>query len=220
MPQLIGGKKVFGLSRVGSRGQIVIPAEAFNEYELGSNNKVIIISGTRLSGGFELTTPKIIEKSPPLKKIFNDNPKLAEFKINRGRTIEYKGKEYCWVELRRDHSIIIPPVTLMKWGVKPGDLLAAVSGGYLKLSFPSKGPTVDRAKKSPDVRVYEDMRERDLLKAKQTKERREEHAAKRRAMKERRKPERKTEKKEPVKPGAGASGLVGIRAAMEKLRKK
>ena len=56
MPQLVkGGKHVFGWSKVGEQGSIVIPSEAFAEYHLITGENVILMSGSKTSGGFGLT---------------------------------------------------------------------------------------------------------------------------------------------------------------------
>jgi bifunctional DNA-binding transcriptional regulator/antitoxin component of YhaV-PrlF toxin-antitoxin module len=160
MPHVIGGKQVYGLSRVGMKGKIIIPKEALDDYGLKPNMVAILISGTRLSGGFELTTPKIIDKSPPMKKIFADNPRLSKLQIKEGTTIESGGKSYCWVKVNRDNSITIPPSTLSKFQLKPGDLIPSVGGNYLQLHFPSKGPTVQKSRTSSQLGIYEDRSEK------------------------------------------------------------
>lgn len=56
MPQLVkGGKYVFGWSKVNDEGKIVIPSKAFIEYHFKAGEKIILLSGSRTSGGFGLT---------------------------------------------------------------------------------------------------------------------------------------------------------------------
>ena len=53
MPQLArGGKYVYGWCKVSDGGRIAIPAEAMDDYGLKEHDKVILMSGSRRSGGF------------------------------------------------------------------------------------------------------------------------------------------------------------------------
>jgi hypothetical protein len=67
MPQLAkGGKYVFGWSKVGDQGEIVIPLEALEEYNLTTDKNVILMSGSKTSGGFGLTMAESLKnQSPP-----------------------------------------------------------------------------------------------------------------------------------------------------------
>ena len=52
MPQIAkGGKYVFGWSVIGENGKIVIPDEAVREYHLEPDDKLLLISGSKTSGG-------------------------------------------------------------------------------------------------------------------------------------------------------------------------
>ena len=56
MPQLVkGGKYVFGWSKVSDEGKIVTPSKAFIEYHFKAGEKIILLSGSKTSGGFRLT---------------------------------------------------------------------------------------------------------------------------------------------------------------------
>ena len=64
MPQLVkGGKYVFGWSIISKDGQIIIPPEACKEYNYEINDKVIIISGSKTSGGFSIIKLNQVAKS-------------------------------------------------------------------------------------------------------------------------------------------------------------
>ena len=64
MPQIVkGGKYVFGWSKVGNQGKIKIPLEAFKEYNLSLDEFVILFSGSKTSGGFGLSSMRILRNS-------------------------------------------------------------------------------------------------------------------------------------------------------------
>ena len=55
MPQLVkGGKNAFAWSKVRINGEIKIPNEVIVEYDLQPGDKVIIMSGSKTSGGFSI----------------------------------------------------------------------------------------------------------------------------------------------------------------------
>jgi len=55
MPQLVkGGKYVFSWSKVSDEGKIVTLSKAFIEYHLKAGDKIILLSGSKTSGGFGL----------------------------------------------------------------------------------------------------------------------------------------------------------------------
>lgn len=56
MPQLNkGGKFVFGLSVIHENRSVQIPPQAINEYRLSNENKIIIFTGSKITGGFCVT---------------------------------------------------------------------------------------------------------------------------------------------------------------------
>lgn len=155
MPQIVkGGKYVYGWSKVGSRGKIIIPNEAIEEYNLMTNNNVILTPGSKRSGGFSLTTKEFLNNSP-LSVILEKNPQLAEFQESEGEALEINGKTYCWVKMHKDGSIIIPIETLKRYGINPGDCLLSVRSSNIAICFPVRGPIVDEAKKHSNIELFE-----------------------------------------------------------------
>jgi bifunctional DNA-binding transcriptional regulator/antitoxin component of YhaV-PrlF toxin-antitoxin module len=148
-----GGKYVYGWSEVGSDGRVMVPDEALAEYNLKPQCKVILLSGSRRSGGFALTTPSLLKNSR-LSVILNKNPQLAGFQLPEGETIMIAGKPYCWVTLNSNGCVTVPLETLKEYGVNPGDLLLSVRGSCLALAFCVKGPLIDEAKKHSSLTLF------------------------------------------------------------------
>ena len=154
MPQLVkGGKYTFGWSRVGDTGRIVIPAEAVEEYRLKESEKLILVPGSKTSGGFGLASQESL-KSSPLGSVVSTNPDIGEFRLPEGEIIEDKGRRYGWVELRNG-GITLPPGTLEKYGIRIGDRLLVIRGSGLAIGFAVRGPIVEEAKKHPELAVFE-----------------------------------------------------------------
>jgi hypothetical protein len=151
LPQLVkGGKHAYGWSEVGATGKVAVPEEALAEYNLLVPCKVFLLSGSKRSGGFAITTSALLKDSV-LARPLNENPKLASFQLPEGETITINGKPYCWVTLNTDGSITVPLETLKQYGVNAGDRLLSVRGSCFALAFCVKGPIIEEAKKHPNL---------------------------------------------------------------------
>ena len=154
MPRLVKGDKyVYGWSEVCNDGKIVIPDEAISEYNFQTPEKVILMLGSRTSGGFAITTISLLMNTP-LSRLLDENPKLASFQLPEGATIIVAGKPCCWVTLNTDGCIIVPLETLKKFGVKIGDVLLSVKGSRLGLGFCVKGPLIEEAKRHSNLTLF------------------------------------------------------------------
>jgi bifunctional DNA-binding transcriptional regulator/antitoxin component of YhaV-PrlF toxin-antitoxin module len=155
MPQLArGGKYVYGWSKVSEGGRIAIPAEAMPEYGLKEHDKVILMSGSRRSGGFAVTTPGLLGGSP-LSAVLQRFPRLRTFQMPEGRVVRVEGRPLCWTSIGEDGSITLPEETLREYEVLPGDRLLAVRGSGLALGFALRGPLVDEALTHSEIEVFE-----------------------------------------------------------------
>ncbi|MGD2066420.1 MAG: hypothetical protein PVI43_04530 [Candidatus Bathyarchaeota archaeon] len=147
MPRLVkGGKYVYGWSEVGNNGKIVVPSEALTEYNFETPSNVIMMPGSKRSGGFALTTPTMLKNSQ-LSVLLDDEPRLARFELTEGETVTVGKRIYSWVKLNRDGSFMVPVETLKKYGVNSGDRLLSVRGSGLALAFIVRGPLIAEAKK-------------------------------------------------------------------------
>jgi bifunctional DNA-binding transcriptional regulator/antitoxin component of YhaV-PrlF toxin-antitoxin module len=154
MPQLVrGGKHVFGWSRVGQTGRIVIPTEALEEYCLEESMKLILVPGSQTSGGFGLASRSSLKKSP-LGALIDLHPELGKFRIPEGKCIQHEDRSYCWVELQNG-GIDVPTETLHKYGIRVGDKLLVIRGSGLAVGFAVRGPIIEEARKHRGLRIYE-----------------------------------------------------------------
>lgn len=97
MPQLNkGGKFVFGLSVIRPDLTIHIPPQALLEYGATRDGKVIIFTGSKITGGFCITTYSLLSNSK-LKHILEDCPVLRDCLLSEGEFMQYKGRKYAWL---------------------------------------------------------------------------------------------------------------------------
>jgi bifunctional DNA-binding transcriptional regulator/antitoxin component of YhaV-PrlF toxin-antitoxin module len=155
MPQLVkGGKFVYGMSQVGTEGVIAIPPQAMEEYGFKEGDKVILMSGSRRSGGFGLTKRNIIEKSE-LAGIVEALTELFNYRTPEAEAVSHKGRFFCWTIIRNGGCISVPSKTLIRYGINAGDLLAVGRGSYLSIAFIVRGPIVDECRKHPELEIFE-----------------------------------------------------------------
>ncbi|MFW9939488.1 MAG: hypothetical protein ACFFFT_00510 [Candidatus Thorarchaeota archaeon] len=154
MPQLVkGGKYIFGWSKVGKEGKIRIPPEAYEEYNLKKDIYAILFSGSKTSGGFGLSSVRILKNSV-MKDVLEQNNKLAKYKIAEGEVVQFKNRKYAWVEIREDGIIYLPKNTLEAFKINYNDLLLSGRGSYLAIGFIAKGPIFNEAIKHPELQVF------------------------------------------------------------------
>jgi len=154
MPQLVkGGKYVFGWSLVDPDGNIHIPEEAVQEYGFLPGENVIIMSGSRTSGGFIVAKKSVLVKTM-LSDILTKNPELASFQTEKGKTITIGNRHLCWTEIDDNKNILLSLETLEKYGIKPDDRLLSGRGSYAGVAMIARGPIVDEALNHPELSVF------------------------------------------------------------------
>lgn len=132
MPRLVkGGKWTYGWVVIGPGGEITIPPEALREYGFQAGDEAIFTSGSRRSGGFGISTPKLM---------------AAVSERLKGATLRVLGRG----RFGEDGRVTVPPEA----GVKRGDRLLTVRGSRYGLGFVAKGPIYKEAVKYPGLDVF------------------------------------------------------------------
>ena len=156
LPQIAkGGKYIFGWSKVGENGRIVVPPEAIDEYMLKGQHKAFLIPGSKQSGGFGLSTPELLGESP----IAIDLLELIQQRkgsISEGEVVVTGRKSYCWVIIKDDGSFQVPVNTLEDvYGIYPGNVLLVIRGSRFAIGFALKGPIVKAAINHSEIKLFE-----------------------------------------------------------------
>jgi hypothetical protein len=154
MPQLVkGGKFVFGWSVVGNNGKIKIPPKAFKDYSFKIGEKVVLISGSKTSGGFSIAKLTKLQNSP-MNSILQQIEGVFDNKIPNNRTIHYKNRYYCWTTIREEDCIILPDEIMKTYGIAIPTKVLAVRGSGLGLSFISRGSIYQEALHHPEIKAF------------------------------------------------------------------
>ena len=155
MPQLVkGGKYIFGWSVVDEDGRIILPGEAVAEYGIEPGERVLLMSGSRTSGGFSVSRKSTVERSN-LSDILVQNPDLAGFRTEEGQIIKSGTRSLCWLTTAAGGDLLLLPPVLEAYGVTPGECLLATRGSYIGIGMLVKGPIVSEAIGHPEIPVFQ-----------------------------------------------------------------
>ncbi len=158
MPQLVkGGKYIFGWSIITSERRIRIPDEAFDEYKFQSGEKLIIVSGSKASGGFSIIGINTFLKSEfvmPLIKRLGYSNESDTFKLEMNKIVFKGARWFCWTGIDKEKYFKISSELIELIGVKKGDKLLVGRGSGIGPAFISKGLIVNEAKKHTELICY------------------------------------------------------------------
>lgn len=153
MPQLAkGGKHVYGWSRVGESGMIVIPPEALKEYHFKDSDRLVLLRGSKASGGFALGSLQAIDRSV-LGTVFGSHSEPIDPQPPNGQVLGQIERPLSSVHLQGG-AVEIPVTTLAKYGIRVGDVLLVVRGSSLAIAFALRGRIVDEARRHPELQVF------------------------------------------------------------------
>jgi len=148
-----GGNFVYGWSIIRKDNTLYLPPKVVNEYKLEKDNDIILFSGSKISGGFCITSLKTL-KSSKLSRVVENNPDL-ENEENIGKIINYGGRSYCHLKLTDENSLILSDKIMTHFNMKNGNKLLIIKGSRIAISCCLKGPLIKVAHESNKlIEVY------------------------------------------------------------------
>lgn len=143
MPQLVkGGKYVFGWTTIKDDLQIRIPDEAFDEYELIKTDKIILMSGSKASGGFGICAPDSVVKSKigdHLIRLIGYIEKTDTFTTGNREIVKSGDRLICWTYLNKEKYFSLSDELISLLNLKTGDKLLVVRGSGIGPGFVARG---------------------------------------------------------------------------------
>lgn len=147
MPQMSkGGKFIFGKSVIRKDGTIQFPVQAIEEYNITSESKVYLFTGSKKTGGFCVTRKGLLYPSK-LGHILKEIPPLFEYASKRGEFIKYKGRSYCWIDISHDGKITVTDEMMNFLEIVPGMELLSIRSSNIAFTMGAKGPLLEKAEK-------------------------------------------------------------------------
>jgi hypothetical protein len=157
MPQLVKrGKYVFGISSIREDYQIQIPMEAFNEYVLDETDILVILSGSKTSGGFGVYVPQKIMDSNMHKILdyLQYDKHSGYFKVPAYTIKNMNQRVISWIPINRDGIFSLNDQLAQQLNIRIGDKLVVARGSNMGPAFVSRGPIYKEAMKYPELSTF------------------------------------------------------------------
>jgi len=151
MPQLVkGGKYVFGWTRINKDFNIRIPDETYDEYNFRETDKLIILSGSKSSGGFSIITPNSIIKSRLSRNIIRligYKMESNSFTTNKFEIIKHGDRLISWTSIENEKYFRLSQELMTSLNININDKLLVGRGSGLGPAFIVKGTIYQEALK-------------------------------------------------------------------------
>lgn len=145
MPQMNkGGKFIFGKSQIQHDLSVCFPTQAVAEYNAGTEGKVFLFTGSKVTGGFCVTRKGLLEPSK-LGHILTENPDLQNYRTAEGEFVPYKGRSYCWVSISQNGIIKLNQEMMNFLNLKIGMELLSIRSSNIAFTMGAKGILLEKS---------------------------------------------------------------------------
>lgn len=135
-------------------GVIQFPEQAIREYDITSDGKVYLFTGSKSTGGFCVTRKGLIEPSK-LGNILAETPELREYTAKMGAFIRYKGRFYAWTDISNDGQIILTDDMMTFLKIETGMKLLSIRSSDIAFTMGAYGRLVEESMKHEnEIPVY------------------------------------------------------------------
>ena len=149
MPQLVkGGKYVFGWTNINIDLRIRIPDETFDEYKFIETDRLIIISGSRASGGFSISSPYSIINSKfgyNIIKALGYIKKSDLFTVKKLKAVKHGKRWLSWTYLDKEKYFKLSDELINTMDRGAGSKLLVIRGSGTGPAFITKGRIYNEA---------------------------------------------------------------------------
>lgn len=155
MPQMRKrGKFIFGKSLIRDDCSIQFPEQAIQEYDIASEGKIYLVTGSKKTGGFCVTRKGLLASSK-LGHILSDNPQLRDYASKEGEFIKYKGRAYAWVSITADGKIFLSDETMQYLKLEKDMKLLSIRSSDIAFTMGAFGPLLEESlKHKNEIKVY------------------------------------------------------------------
>lgn len=147
MPQMNkGGKFIFGKSLIRDDGVVQFPKQAVSEYDISSEGKVYLFTGSKNTGGFCVTRKGLLEPSK-IGHILSENSGLEDYSSRPGEFIRFKGRAYTWIDISGDGKIVLTDEMMSFLKLCPGMKLLSIRSSDIAFTMGAYGRLVEESMK-------------------------------------------------------------------------
>ncbi|HPF17549.1 MAG TPA: hypothetical protein PLN92_08220 [Thermotogota bacterium] len=134
---------IYGVSTLRDTFELKIPPQAYEDYHCCKDAIFILMSGSDESGGFCVTSKRLLKHSE-LHNILFDNTVLNDEQIHE-KWIQYKGRKYS-CRKNNDGIIRLTKTDLEELEINSGTELMCIRGTDIAFSFAAKGILIEKMK--------------------------------------------------------------------------
>lgn len=150
MPQLNkGGKFVFGWSKITDDFEITIPSQAIQEYDIVSEGRVILISGSKTTEGIIVSRLSLIKNSI-FSNIFLRYPNFKNYSTKELELLPYKGRLYTWAYITPEGKLKLNNTIMEKLNLKIGSQLMSIRSSNIAFTMGAYGPLIKKGNEFPE----------------------------------------------------------------------
>ncbi len=122
-----------------------VPAQAATEYHLAENEHIILIGGSKTTGGFCVTTLPLLAPSK-LGHMLSECPELRDRALPEGELVRYKGRSYTWLGIEAGGVVQFTAKLLSELDLHVGSELVAIRSSDIAFTMGAKGPLWERVR--------------------------------------------------------------------------
>lgn len=143
-----GGKFIFGKSLLREDGSLRLPPHAVEEYEIATEGRIYLFTGSRSTGGFCVTRKRLLLSSK-LGHILTELPALMDYTAEEGAFLPYKGRWYGWMAISPDGMLTLSEPAMQFLKLAPGMELLSIRSSDIAFTLGAKGPLLEKAENYP-----------------------------------------------------------------------
>ena len=155
MPQITkGGKFIYGWSLINKDYSVYLPPQAVREYGINSSGKIILMSSSKTTGGFCISSKKLFLNSK-LSSLTHKLQEVFEYRTEKEELIFYNDRFYAWTNIDEEGRIRLNKKTLDYLELKVSERLLVIRSSSLAFTLGAKGPVFERvALSKTEIEVY------------------------------------------------------------------
>jgi hypothetical protein len=155
MPQITkGGKFIYGWSLINEDYSVYLPPQVVREYNINRSGKIILMSSSKITGGFCVSSKKLFLNSK-LSSLTSKLGDVFDYRTEKEELIFYNDRFFTWTNIDEKGSIRLNKKTLDYLELKVSERLLVIRSSSLAFTLGAKGPIFERvAASKAEIKVF------------------------------------------------------------------
>ncbi len=132
---------MYGWSEIRRDYSVQLPPTAVHAYEITSEKKVYLFTGSKSTGGFCVTRKGLLYPSK-IGNILSDTPALLAYRLPEGEFVRYLGRGYCWLSVSRKGILQLTEQLMDDLSLHGVTRLLSIRSSDIAFTMGAKGPLI------------------------------------------------------------------------------